>query len=95
MRRRRPFPLAAIAAALVLAVITAGPSVLDTIQGVPGMIATAPFLLRVVGAFVRAPWGTGSTALLIKCVSALLLAAVGLQVARITSRSGSWQQGGV
>lgn len=95
VRRRRPFPLAAIAAALVLAVITAGPSVLDTIQGVPGMIATAPFLLRVVGAFVRAPWGTGSTALLIKCVSALLLAAVGLQVARITSRSGSWQQGGV
>jgi hypothetical protein len=95
VRKRRPFPLAAIAAALVLAALTAGPSMLDAIQGVPGMIAAAPFLLRVAAAFVRAPWGAGTTALLVKCGSALLLAAVGLQVARMTSRSGSWQQGGV
>jgi len=95
VRRRRPLPLAAIAAALVLAVLTAGPSLLDTLRGIPAAIEAVPFMVHVAGAFVRAPWGLGSTALLVKCVSALLLAAVGLQVARITSRAGSWQQGGV
>jgi hypothetical protein len=102
--RRRPLPVAAIAAALALAVLTAGPSLVTAIQGVPAMIAgaveVAPFLVRVAAAFVRAPWGAEPSALLVKGVSALVLAAVGLGVARLTSRSRStmedpWQQGGV
>ncbi len=95
VRKRRPFPMPAIAAALALVALTAGPAVIDAIQGIPGVIAALPFLVRVASAFVRAPWVVGSTALLFKGVSALLLAAIGLQVARTTSRSASWQQGGV
>jgi hypothetical protein len=95
VRKRRPFPVAAIAAALTLAVLTAGPSLLGTLRSVPGALAAVPFLLRVAGAFVRAPWGHGPTVVLVKGVSALLLLAVGLQIARVTSRSRSLQQGGV
>jgi hypothetical protein len=98
-RVRRPLPVAAIAAALLIAVVTAGPALLSAIQGVPGVLAAAveaaPFLFRLARAFVRAPWGAGSLPLLVNVGSAVVLAAVGLQVARITSRSGSWQQGGV
>ncbi len=98
-RARRPLPVAAIAAALLIAMVTAGPALVAAVQGVPGLLASAvtaaPFLFRVASAFVRAPWGAGSVAVLIKVGSAVILAAVGLQVARITSRSGSWQQGGV
>jgi hypothetical protein len=104
LRWRRPLPVGAIAAALVLAVLTAGPSLVAAIQGVPetlaGAMAAVPFLVHVAEAFVRAPWGAGPSALLVKCVSALILAAVGLGVARLTSRSrlmveDPWQQGGV
>jgi hypothetical protein len=103
LRRRRP-PVAAIAAALLLTVLTAGPSLVAAIRGVPGTLAGAatvvPFLVRVAMAFLRAPWGAVPSALFVKCASALVLAAVGLGVARLTSRSGStmedpWQQGGV
>jgi hypothetical protein len=98
-RARRPLPVAAIAAALLLAIVTAGPALVSAVKGVPGVLASAvtaaPFLFRVASAFVRAPWGVDSLAVLVKVVSTVILAAVGLQVARITSRSGSWQQGGV
>jgi hypothetical protein len=98
-RVRRPLPVAAIAAALLVAMMTAGPALLSAVKSVPAVLASAlaaaPFLFRVASAFVRAPWGVGSVALLVKVVSTVILAGVGLQVARITSRSGSWQQGGV
>jgi hypothetical protein len=97
-RPRRPLPVAAIVAALLIAVVTAGPAFVDMVRGAPGTLAgavtAAPFFFRVLSAFVRAPWGVGSTALLVKAASALILGVVGLQVARM-ARSGSWQQGGV
>jgi len=98
-RARRPLPVLAIAAALILALVSAGPALLDALGGVPstlaGVVTGGQFLLRVGAAFVRAPWAHGSAALLVKLASALVMAAIGLQVARITSRSASWQQGGV
>ncbi len=98
-RARRPLPVAAIAAALLVSLLTAGPSFFDTLRGVPGAIADAgralPFLFRVASAFMRAPWDQGSTALLVKCASALVLAVIGLQVARLTTRAQSLQEGGV
>jgi hypothetical protein len=96
-RARRPFPVAAIAAALLIALVTAGPSLIEGVRGVPGTISTTAstlsFLVRMVEAFARAPWGQG--ALFFKCASALVLAAIGLQVARVTSRDRSFQEGGV
>jgi hypothetical protein len=99
-KARRPLPVAAIAAALALAVLAAGPAIIDSVESAPdaiaGAVASAPFLARVAMAFLRgAPWGLGSLPLLLEGVSALVLVAVGLQVARVTSRSSSWQQGGV
>ncbi len=98
-RVRRPLPVAAIAAALLLALITGGPVLLDALRGAPGTVAgvvtAAPFFFRVGSAFVKGPWVDGAAALFVRCASAVLLAAVGLQVARVKSRSGSWQEGGV
>lgn len=97
-RARRPLPIAAIAAALMVALVTAGPSLVDLVQGVPATLAGArtalPFMFRVASAFARAPWVRGSTGLLLECASALLLAGIGLQVARTTSRARSFQEEG-
>jgi hypothetical protein len=101
-RTRRPLPVAAIAVALLVSLVTAGPALLDAVRGVPGTLAdiinAVPYLVRVGAAFVRAPWGDGA-ALVFRCASVLVLAAVGIQVARIKSRStmdsGSFQEGGV
>jgi hypothetical protein len=91
-RARRPMPVAAIAAALALVALTAGPSVVDAIQSAPGTIAAAlgsvPFLARVGAAFLReAPWGLGDVTLMVQGVTALVMVAVGLQVARVRSRT--------
>jgi hypothetical protein len=99
-RARRPLPVAAIAAALLVALVTAAPSLLDAVQGAPGMLSAAsstlPFLFRVASAFARAPWEQGSAGILIECASALVLLMIGLQVARVTSRARSFQrEGGV
>ena len=94
-KARRPVPVAAIAAALFLAAVTASPALIETQGGVASALRAVPFLVRVGAAFLRAPWGQGAVALFVKCASALVLVAVGLQVARTRSRSGSWQQGGV
>jgi hypothetical protein len=98
-RRRRPLPVAAIAAALFIALVTAGPSLIEGVRGVPGSISAAastlPFLVRMAEAFARTPWGHSPGALFFKCASALVLAAIGLQVARVTSRERSLQEGGV
>ena len=68
----------------------------------PGTISAAastlPFMVRMAEAFARAAFregGQGPGALFFKCASALVLAAIGLQVARVTSRERSFQEGGV
>ena len=91
-RARRPLPVAAIAAALAIALVTGFPSIVDAIQNAPATIRAAfgsvPFLVRVGAAFLRAaPWGLGRVALLIKLASALAMVALGLRVARMKSRS--------
>lgn len=90
-RARRPLPIAAIAAALLIAAVTAGPALADTIAGVPALIAAAlgwlPTLTRIAhallsdGASVLGPW-----ALAIKGISAAIFVLAGLSVARITTR---------
>jgi hypothetical protein len=98
-KTRRPVPVAAIAAATVTAVLTAGPSLIDAMRGLHATItegiAMAPFLGRLMLALVRAPWGQGPVALAAKVVSALVLVMIGLRVARATPRPGSLQEGGV
>jgi hypothetical protein len=54
--------------------------------------------VRMAEAFARAVFREGGQApgaLVFKCASALVLAAIGLQVARVTSRERSLQEGGV
>lgn len=90
-RSRRPVPFVAIAAALVVAVITAGPTLAETVAGGPGWVAGAarwiPTLLRVAGSLLfgdRAalgPWALG-----LKVISAVMFVLMGLQVARVTSQ---------
>lgn len=88
---RRPVPFVAIAAALVVAVITAGPTLVETVAHGPGWVAGAarwiPTLLRVAGSLLfgdRAalgPWALG-----LKVISAVMFVLMGLQVARVTSQ---------
>ena len=96
-RARPPLPIAAIAAALLIALVTTAPSLVEGVREAPGTISAAAgglaFMFRLASAVARAPWGMA--ALFVKCASALVLAAIGLQVARVTSRSSSLQEGGV
>jgi hypothetical protein len=96
---RRPLPVWAIAAALVVSAVTAGPALVDALRGVPstvaGAVTTMPFLFKVASTFLRVPLENGSLALVVRCASAVMLAAIGLQVARMAARQSSWQQGGV
>jgi hypothetical protein len=98
-RARRPLPVFAIAAAVLVAAVTAGPSFLTAVRGLHSTIAellgSAPFVGRVVLSIVRAPWGQGSMVLALRVASAVVLTAVGLQVARLTLRAGSLQERGV
>jgi hypothetical protein len=98
-RRRRPVPVAAIGAALLLAMVTAGPTLVEGVRGlrgaVTGALSLAPFLGRVALSLLRAPWVEGRAVLVGKLVSAVVLAAIGFQVARVKTRAASVQQGGV
>jgi hypothetical protein len=98
-RSRRPLPVAAIAAALLVAVLTAGPTLMDAVRGlhatVAAVMAITPFLARVGLSVARAPWGQGPAVLALRIVSAVILVGIGLQVARMTSRSSSLREGGV
>lgn len=98
-RPRRPMPVAAIAAALLVAVVTAGPTLIDLFQSLPstvaGLMSTAPFLLRMLLTVAHtAPSGLGSAAPLLQCASALVFVVLGLRVARAARRARSLQQGG-
>lgn len=98
-RARRPLPIAAIAAALFLAAVTAGPTLSDLITSIPSLLAAAigwlPTLMRVAravlwnGSSVLGPW-----ALAIKGASAVVFVLAGLQVARMTARRAMAVEGG-
>jgi len=86
-RARRPMPIAAIAAALVIATLSAWP----TLSELPSLAAAAvgwiPTLLRVArSVLLSGPSVLGPWALALKGASALLFLLAGLQVARISER---------
>lgn len=89
-RSRRPLPIAAIAAALLLAMVTAGPALSEALgaaqQIVDAAIGWVPTLARVAVTVVwsgpsMGPWGVA-----LKWISAVLFVTAGLSVARATSR---------
>lgn len=93
-RKRRPLPIAAIAAALCVAAITAGPALVDLITNAPAtfedLVATAPFVMRIAAGVARTlPAGVGSAALVLKLASAALFAVVGLRIASAAQRARS------
>jgi hypothetical protein len=91
--------VAAIAAALTLALATAGPSIVEAAQGLRGaasaLLSMAPFLGRMALSVLRAPWTEGPVALVCKLVSATVLLVIGFQVARAKTRGAAMQEGGV
>lgn len=94
-RPRRPIPLLAIAAALVLATAAAMPGFLATASAIPRLLPSLPHLLRVVLALLRAaPSGFAGAAMLLKWASAALFIVVGSAVALSMSRRRSLQEEG-
>jgi len=100
-RLRRPLPIAAIAAALLVAAVTAGPTLADAAASLPSLLSAVlgwlPALRHMAlaavggGASVLGPW-----ALLIKGVSAMAFVTLGLSVARISAhRRAMAVEGGV
>jgi hypothetical protein len=101
LRARRPLPVAAIAAALLLVGLTAVPALFDDVTSAPGAIVGAivgaisavPFAARMAASFLHSPWALGTGALAAKAVFAVVMMAVGLRIARATPRPGSLQAG--
>jgi hypothetical protein len=95
-RARRPLPIAALGAALFISMITAGPSILDAVRGLPTtltrLIGLVPFVMRVMATVTRSTLG-GPGALILECASTLVFVAVALQVARVAGRARSMQGG--
>jgi hypothetical protein len=95
-RARRPLPVAALAAALLISMITAGPSIVDAVRGLPTtltrLIGLVPFVMRIAATVTRSTLG-GPGALLLECASTLVFVAMGLQVARVAGRARSVQGG--
>jgi hypothetical protein len=97
-RARRPLPLAALAVAVVIALVTAGPALLDAAHAVPalvaGMLSWLPIAVRIGAALARgAPAAMGPWALTLKVASAAVFVVAGLSVARVTSRVRSVEGG--
>lgn len=95
-RIRRPLPVVAIAAALLVATLTAGPALLEAARELPravsGVVGLLLFAARVGSTLLRAS-SSGAGPLLVKCVSAVVFVVLGLRVARARSRAGAWQGG--
>jgi hypothetical protein len=90
-RLRRPLPVAAIAAALLVAVLTAGPALADAVSALPSYLAAAfgwlPMLARVARALlVSGPAALGPYALALKSGSAVFFVLAGFTVARAATR---------
>jgi hypothetical protein len=101
-KARRPVPFVAIAAAMAVAILTAGPSFAHAVHevhaGVTEGVAMAPFLGRMALAIARVPWAEGPAGLTVKLGSALVFLMIGLRLARGQwrgPRQGSLQEGGV
>lgn len=100
-RARRPVPVAAIAAALLVAAITAGPALMDAATSVPAWMLEAvgwiPTLLRVARTLLASEGSAlGPWSLVMKVISAVMFVVLGLQVARVTtSRRAAKVEGGV
>jgi hypothetical protein len=98
---RRPLPIAAIAAALLVAAVTAGPALADAAASLPsflsGVLGWLPALWHIArAAVVGGPSVLGPWALLIKGVSAMAFVILGLSVARISAhRQAMAVEGGV
>lgn len=93
-RARRPLPVAAIAAALLVAIVAGAPGFLDTAATLPGLLRSVPVLVRVVIGILRgAPEGLLTVALLLKWVSAVILIIAGFVVARTMTQKRSLQGG--
>jgi hypothetical protein len=87
---RRPVPYFAIAAAILLATITAGPALSDAISAAPEVasatVAWGPTLLKAAAAVAWSGASLGPWGIAIEIVSAVMFVAAGIQVARVTSR---------
>jgi len=95
-RPRRPLPLMAIAAALIVAVAAGLPGFLETAAALRRLLPSAPLLLRVLTAFLRsAPEGLATASLVLTWGSAVLLIVIGSAVALAVTRRRSLQEGGV
>jgi hypothetical protein len=93
-RARRPFPIAAIAAALLVAIVAGAPAFLDAAETLPSLLRSVPVLVRVVVSILRgAPEGLLTVALLLKWVSAVILIMAGFVVARSMTQKRSLQGG--
>jgi hypothetical protein len=81
--------------ALVLAIVTAGPTLVELATSLPatlkGIVAMVPFVISAGHSLART--APGSAALLFKVASAVVLAVVGLQVARASQRARSLSGG--
>jgi hypothetical protein len=91
-RARRPLPVAAIAVASLVVLVTAVPMISDAIGAAPSIVAgaaaTVPFVVRVGGAILRGvPWGHGLGALAVRMVPAMFFVLAGLSVARWSGRA--------
>jgi hypothetical protein len=91
-RARRPLPVAAIVAALLVAAITAGPSMWgagrDLHATIANLLGTAPFVARIALSVATAPWGQGRWVLVAQIASAAVLFGIGLRVASRAPRGG-------
>lgn len=93
-------PYFAIAAATLLAAITAGPALSDALAAAPeaavAAVAWGPTLLKIVAAVAWSGASLGPWGVAIEIASAVMFVAAGIQVARVTSRRrAAAMEGGV
>jgi hypothetical protein len=94
-RSRRPLPLLAIAAALVLATAAGAPGFFETAAALPRQLPSVQILVRVFVVLARsAPEGLFTAALLLRWASAAVLIVVGSAVALSMTRRRSLQEEG-
>jgi len=94
-RSRRPLPVLAIAAALVLATAAGAPGFFETAAALPRQLPSVQILVRVFVVLARStPEGLFPAAVLLRWASAAVLIVVGSVVALSMTRRGSLQEEG-
>jgi len=96
-RARRPLPVLAIAAALVLATAAGAPGFFETAAALPRQLPSVQILVRVFVVLARStPEGLFTAAVLLRWASAAVLIVVGSAVAlSVTRRRSLQEEGGV